>query len=86
MMINRIIEFVLRQHLLIVAMTIVIAAIGFYSLNNILIYAFPDVTNVQVQVIAKAPGLPPVEAENLVVKGSFFLKPKLAQGIHSEEH
>ncbi len=65
-MINRIIEFALKQRLLIVAMTILVAAIGFYSLNNIPIDAFPDVTNVQVQVIAEAPGLSPVEVEKLV--------------------
>ena len=51
-MINRIIEFALKQRLLIVAMTILVAAIGLYSLNNIPIDAFPDVSNVQVQVIA----------------------------------
>lgn len=39
-MINRIIEFALNQRLLIIAMTILIAAIGFYSLNNIPIDAF----------------------------------------------
>lgn len=65
-MINRIIEFALNQRLLIIAMTILVAAIGFYSLNNIPIDAFPDVTNVQVQVIAEAPGLSPVETEKLV--------------------
>lgn len=65
-MINRIIEFALHQRLLIIAMTILVAAIGIYSLNNIPIDAFPDVTNVQVQVIAEAPGLSPVETEKLV--------------------
>jgi cobalt-zinc-cadmium resistance protein CzcA len=65
-MINRIIEFALNQRLLIIAMTILVAALGFYSLNNIPIDAFPDVTNVQVQVIAEAPGLSPVESEKLV--------------------
>ena len=65
-MINRIIEFALKQRLLIVAITILVAALGFYSLNNIPIDAFHDVTNVQVQVIAEAPGLSPVEAEKLV--------------------
>lgn len=65
-MINRIIESALNQRLLIIAMTILVAAVGFYSLNNIPIDAFPDVTNVQVQVIAEAPGLSPVETEKLV--------------------
>ncbi len=65
-MINRIIEFALNQRLLIIAMTILVAGVGLYSLNNIPIDAFPDVTNVQVQVIAEAPGLSPVETEKLV--------------------
>lgn len=65
-MLNRLIDFALKQRLLIIAMTILIAAVGFYSLNDIPIDAFPDVTNVQVQVIAEAEGLSPVEAEKLV--------------------
>ena len=65
-MIDKIIDFALKQRLLIIAMTILIAAIGFYSLNNIPIDAFPDVTNIQVQVIAEATGFSPVEVEKLV--------------------
>jgi cobalt-zinc-cadmium resistance protein CzcA len=65
-MIDKIIDFALKQRLLVIAMTIVIAAIGVYSLNNIPIDAFPDVTNIQVQVIAEAPGFSPVEVEKLV--------------------
>jgi cobalt-zinc-cadmium resistance protein CzcA len=65
-MINRIIEFALRQRLLVIALTILIAALGIYSLNNIPIDALPDVTNIQVQILAQAPGLSPVEVEKLV--------------------
>lgn len=65
-MINRIIEFSLKQRLLVVAMVLLVAALGFYSLNNIPIDAFPDVTNIQVQILAEAPGLSPVEVEKLV--------------------
>lgn len=65
-MINRIIEFSLKQRLLVVAMVVLVAALGFYSLNNIPIDAFPDVTNIQVQILAEAPGLSPVEVEKLV--------------------
>ncbi|TAK59200.1 MAG: efflux RND transporter permease subunit, partial [Bacteroidetes bacterium] len=65
-MINRLIEFALKQRLLVIALVILVAAIGFYALNNIPIDAFPDVTNVQVQVISEAPGLSPVEVEKLV--------------------
>lgn len=65
-MINRLIEFALKQRLLVIAMTILLVALGLYSLNNIPIDAFPDVTNVQVQIMAEAPGLSPVEVEKLV--------------------
>lgn len=65
-MIDRIIDFALKQRLLVAAMTILLAALGLYSLNNIPIDAFPDVTNVQVQIIAEAHGLSPVEVEKLV--------------------
>ncbi len=65
-MINRIIDFALTQRLLIFALAILVAIIGIYSLNEIPIDAFPDVTNVQVQIITEAPGLSPVEVEKLV--------------------
>ncbi|HEV8537309.1 MAG TPA: efflux RND transporter permease subunit [Bacteroidota bacterium] len=81
-MIHRIIEFALHQRLLIIAMTMLVAAVGFYSLSNIPIDAFPDVTNVQVQIIAEAPGLSPVETEKLVtfpVEVSMNGLPKLKE-------
>lgn len=65
-MVNQIIEFALKQRLLVAALTILLAALGLYSLNNIPIDAFPDVTNIQVQILAEAPGLSPVEVEKLV--------------------
>ncbi len=65
-MLNKIIEFSLKQRLLVVAMVIVIVVFGLTSLSNLPIDAFPDVTNVQVQIITEAPGLSPVEVEKLV--------------------
>jgi cobalt-zinc-cadmium resistance protein CzcA len=65
-MINRLIEFALKQRLLVIAMVILMAALGIFALNNIPIDAFPDVTNIQVQILAEAPGLSPVEVEKLV--------------------
>ncbi len=65
-MINRIIEFSLKQRLMVIAMVILIIAFGLNSLNTLPIDAFPDVTNVQVQIITEAPGLSPVEVEKLV--------------------
>jgi cobalt-zinc-cadmium resistance protein CzcA len=65
-MINRLIEFSLEQRFIVLALTILMAVVGFYSLNNIPVDAFPDVTNVQVQVLAEAPGFSPVEVEKFV--------------------
>lgn len=65
-MINRLIEFSLKQRLLIGGMVILVIALGLRSLQTLPIDAFPDVTNVQVQIISEAPGLSPVEVEKLV--------------------
>lgn len=65
-MINRLIELALKQRLLVIAAVVLMAALGISSLNNIPIDAFPDVTNIQVQILAEAPGLSPVEVEKLV--------------------
>jgi cobalt-zinc-cadmium resistance protein CzcA len=65
-MIDAIIQAALRQRLVIVAATVLLAAVGVYALSTIPIDAFPDVTNIQVQVIAEAPGFSPVEVEKLV--------------------
>ncbi|MCB9757008.1 MAG: efflux RND transporter permease subunit [Candidatus Omnitrophica bacterium] len=65
-MIENIISFALRQRLLIVVGVIIVGVFGFYSLKKLSIDAFPDVTNVQVQVIAEAPGRSPIEVEKFV--------------------
>ncbi len=65
-MINRVIQFSLRRPLLIFFVVIHLAGLGYWSLTHIPIDAFPDVTNVQVQILAEAPGLSPVEVEQLV--------------------
>lgn len=65
-MIEKIVAFALRQRLLIVAHVVIVGIFGFYSLKNLSIDAFPDVTNVQVQVIAEAPGRSPIEVERFV--------------------
>jgi cobalt-zinc-cadmium resistance protein CzcA len=65
-MINRLIQFSLKQPLLVFCIVILMAGLGYWSLTHIPIDAFPDVTNVQVQILAEAPGLSPVEVEQLV--------------------
>ena len=65
-MLEKIISFSLRQRLLIVVMVIFLAGLGAYAFKKLPIDAFPDVTNIQVQVIAEAPGRSPIEVEKFV--------------------
>lgn len=65
-MIERIVSFALRQRLLILVAVAVVMVFGVFSLRTLSIDAFPDVTNVQVQVIAEAPGRSPIEVEKFV--------------------
>ena len=65
-MIERIIEFSVTQRLLVVLATLALIVFGVLAALRIPIDAFPDVTNVQVQVIATAPGMSPPEVEKLV--------------------
>src|SRR5258708_31704869 len=62
-MIERIVDFSVRRRWLVLLVTLVVAASGFWSLTKLPIDAVPDVTNVQVQVNASAPALTPVEIE-----------------------
>jgi heavy metal efflux system protein len=66
MMIEKIIAFSLRQRALILIVLGLIVVAGVYSYLSLPIDAFPDVTNIQVEVVATAPGLSPLEIEKLV--------------------
>lgn len=65
-MIDRLISFALQQRLLVIVATIFVAALGVYAFKKLPIDAFPDVTNVQVQIITEAPGSSPIEVEKLI--------------------
>lgn len=65
-MIDRLITFALRQRLLIIVAVILLIASGIYASKKLPIDAFPDVTNIQVQIITEAPGRSPVEVERLI--------------------
>jgi len=65
-MINRLIESAVRQRLLLAILLIGLAILGIYSYQNIPIDAFPEVTNNQVQILTKTPGMSPIEVEKLV--------------------
>jgi cobalt-zinc-cadmium resistance protein CzcA len=65
-MIGSLLERSLHQRVLVVILACILAAGGLYALRTIAIDAFPDVTNVLVQVVTKAPGLSPAEMERFV--------------------
>ena len=65
-MIERIVSSCLNQRAAVVFVLLVIVATGVYSFLRIPIDAFPDVTNIQVEVICTAPSLSPFEIERFV--------------------
>lgn len=67
-MINSILSFSVRQRMLVILASIALAGFGWLALKQIPIDAFPDVTNVQVQVLATAGGMSPPEVEKLVTR------------------
>lgn len=65
-MISRILEFSLRQRVLVGLLTLAVAGIGLFSLTRLPIDAVPDITNNQVQIMTEAPAFSPVEIEQQV--------------------
>src|SRR5436309_2010830 len=63
---RRLIEFCVRKRLPVLAITGAIAAYGVKAYLDLPVEAFPDVTNLQVQVIAQLPGLAPEEIERQI--------------------
>lgn len=67
-MINPTLNFAVRQRLLVIIGAAVLTGFGVLAVKQIPIDAFPDVTNVQVQVLATAGGMSPPEVEKLVTR------------------
>jgi cobalt-zinc-cadmium resistance protein CzcA len=65
-MIGRLILLSLRHRLLIIVGVVALVVFGVYSYTNLPIDAFPDVTNIQVQIITKTSGRSPEEVEKFV--------------------
>ncbi|MCC6264060.1 MAG: efflux RND transporter permease subunit [Bryobacterales bacterium] len=63
---RRIIEFSLRNRLLILMLAVLAAGAGLYSLRDLPIDAVPDITPNQVLLITRAPGLGPLEVEQFI--------------------
>lgn len=62
-MLAGLIQFALTQRLLMLIMTLGIAAAGALAYQSLPIDAFPDVSSTQVKIIVKAPGMTPEEVE-----------------------
>ena len=65
-MIASLVEFSLRQRAFVLGMVCLLAVAGAYAFQSVPIDAFPDVTNIQVQILTDASGLSPVEVERFI--------------------
>jgi cobalt-zinc-cadmium resistance protein CzcA len=65
-MLERLMGFSLRNRVLVSLAIAIVVGAGGWALATIPIDAFPDVTNIQVEVISTAPGLSPLEIERSV--------------------
>ena len=66
LMIASVLEFSLRQRILVLGLACLLSIAGIVAFQSIPIDAYPDVTNIQVQVLTDAPGWSPVEVERFV--------------------
>ena len=65
-MIEKIVRLALQQRILVAVIAIVMLFVGLMAVKKLSVDAFPDVTNVQVQVATEAPGKSPEEVERFV--------------------
>jgi heavy metal efflux system protein len=81
-MLDKIIQFSIKNKFIILLLTLVLVAWGSYSLKKLPLDALPDVTNNQVQVITTAPTLASQEVEQLItypVEQSVKTIPKVVE-------
>ena len=65
-MIASLLEFSLRQRILVLGLACLFSVAGVFAFQSIPIDAYPDVTNIQAQMLTDAPGLSPVEVERFI--------------------
>ena len=65
-MLDKLITFALQQRVFVLSASLVLVIFGWYAWTNLPIEAFPDVQDVQVQVVTQALGLAPEEIERSV--------------------
>ena len=78
---DKLLNFSLQRRWLVLFLVGVVAAIGFYSYQRLPIDAVPDITNVQVQINASAPGYSPLEVEQ---RTTYLVETALAGIPHVE--
>jgi len=81
-MLDRILQFSIRQRWVVLFATLGMAVFGLYNYNRLPIDAVPDITNVQVQINTEAPGYSPLEAEQRV---TYLVETAMAGLPHLEE-
>ena len=65
-MIDRLIAWAIAHRATVILLVLVMVGAGLYAMRTLKVDAFPDLTDVQVTVLADVPGLAPVEVERLV--------------------
>ncbi len=65
-MLDKLIEFSLRQRVLVILLVLMLAGAGAVAWHKLPIDAFPDVSSTQVKLIIKAPGMTPEEVESRI--------------------
>ncbi|MCB9492235.1 MAG: efflux RND transporter permease subunit [Dehalococcoidia bacterium] len=65
-MIEKICQWALKNRFLVAVLTLLLVGTGLQSMRTLPIDAFPDVTNVQVQVLTASPALGPEEVEKFI--------------------
>src|SRR5512143_3574451 len=65
-MLERLMSWSIRNRLLVGLIVVSILGLGTWAVRTLPIDAFPDVTNIQVEVVSTAPGLSPLEIEKFV--------------------
>ena len=65
-MFDRLVTSVVKNRVLVMLLMAVLVGWGIYSWNQIPLDAYPELTNNQVQILTRVPGMSPVEVEKLV--------------------
>src|SRR5450432_3698113 len=65
-MLDRLISFALQQRVFMLALALALAIWGWQAWRNLPVEAFPDIQDVQVQIITQVPGQAPEEVERSV--------------------